>query len=95
MGSKQTGHGWTVYCVNFTRASYVARMDLGTVRNPCRQSGMVCKDTFGITIPLTFVINATFSQSVKMFKVVLIKLKKDGKGSVKHKSAISVSDMQN
>ena len=37
---------------------------------------------------------ATFSQSVKMFKAVLIKLKKDGKGSVKHKTAISGSDMQ-
>ena len=38
---------WTVYCLNFTRA-YVAREDgcLGTVKNPCRRLGMVCKDTF-------------------------------------------------
>ncbi|XP_011668570.1 uncharacterized protein LOC105440296 [Strongylocentrotus purpuratus] len=37
---------------------------------------------------------ATFSQSVRMFKAVLVKLKKEGKGSTKHKPAISSSDME-
>ena len=35
-----------------------------------------------------------FPQSSKMYKAVLVKLKKEGLGSVKHKDAISVADME-